>query len=48
MVIDFSTIKTLYLANSEVEELYINGNKVWQKSSGLTFTAEEANSTVAM
>jgi len=48
MVIDFNSIKSLYLANSEVEELYINGSKVWEKSSGLTFTAEEANSTVAM
>ena len=29
MVIDFNTMKTLYLANNEVEELYINGSKVW-------------------
>lgn len=47
-MIDFRQVASLFIANREVEELYINGNKVWQKSSGLTFTAEEANSTVAM
>lgn len=47
--VDFNTIKTLYLANNEVEELYINGSKVWGKSSEVgpfTIEARVANVTI--
>lgn len=35
-MIDFTTLKDLYLANNEVEELYINGIKAWEKSGDYT------------
>ena len=51
-MIDFTNVTELYVAGKEVKELHINGAKVWEKGSStpmpLTFTAEEANSTVAM
>lgn len=53
-MIDFTTITNLYLANNEVEELYINGSKVWEKSheptipNGLRFTARDGGETVRL
>ena len=52
-MIDFSNVSELFVAGKEAHNLYINGSKVWEKGGssspvGLTFTAEEANSTVAM
>lgn len=48
MVIDFNSIKTLYLANSEVEELYINGSKVWEKpASFFTVQSRTPNVTIS-
>lgn len=53
-MIDFSNVSELFVAGKEVRDLYINGGKVWEKGggefsyAGLTFTATQANSTVAM
>ena len=51
-MIDFRQVASLFIANNEVSELWLNGSKVWEKGSSapslLTFAAEEANSTVAM
>lgn len=53
-MIDFSNVTELFVAGKEVKELHINGAKVWEKGggefsyAGLTFTATQANSTVAM
>lgn len=35
-MIDFTTLKDLYLANREVKELYINGSKVYEKAGDYT------------
>lgn len=45
---DFTQIATLYIGGNEVQELYLNGSKVWEKIGGLKFTANQANSSVYM
>lgn len=50
-MIDFRQVASLFIANNEVSELWLNGSKVWEKKRiyrGLTFIAESAGATVAM
>lgn len=50
-MIDFTNVSELFVAGKEAHDLYINGSKVWEKggsSDALTFTAEQANSTISM
>lgn len=50
-MLDFSQIKEFHIGMKEVDELYVNGNRVWERQSefaGLTFTARQANSTIKM
>jgi len=47
---NFDDIKELQIGGKTVSELYINGKKAWSAvvSEGLCFTAEQANSTIAL
>ena len=48
----FETVDELYVQGKEVQELYVGGKKAWEKApvevNALTFTAEQANSTIRL